>query len=320
MAATRRCPPPVAHEQRRRVVHGDEAGLRHAEDADLVYAPEAILGRAQDAVIGDRLALEVEHRVDDVLERLGAGDPASLGDMTDDEHRGAGLLGEAHEPGGTLADLADVTGCALEIRGEDGLNGVEDDGSRSQGLGGRENVLEVRLAEQHDVARAFLQAIGTQLDLERGFLARHVECRSARRLQSRGHLEQQGGLPGPRLTAQEHHGAGHHSAAEHEVELAKSGAPPLFLGSRDVAESCGHDSGTDLAAAASLAEATLVCGGRDGRGRHLLHEAVPFPATVAAPAPPRVLGAAFSTAIDGLSLCHDEKMPTSRTCRLANSE
>ena len=113
--AARRVHGPVAEEELRRIGDGNEAVLRHAEDADLVDAAEAILRRAQHAMIERVLALEVEHRVDDVLERLRAGDAAALGDVADDEHRGAALLREAHQPRGALAHLPDVARRALEI-------------------------------------------------------------------------------------------------------------------------------------------------------------------------------------------------------------
>src|SRR5256886_15581388 len=62
------------------------------------------------------LALEVQHRVDDVLERLGTGDAAALGHVAHQEHGRSGLLGEAHEPRGAVAHLAHVAGRSEERR------------------------------------------------------------------------------------------------------------------------------------------------------------------------------------------------------------
>ena len=73
-----------------------------------------------------RLPFEVEHRVHDVFQRLGSGDAAALGHMTHHDHRGTGLLGEAHQPGGALAHLAHVAGRALEQVGVDRLDRIED--------------------------------------------------------------------------------------------------------------------------------------------------------------------------------------------------
>ena len=46
----------------------------HLEDADLVGRAEAVLDRAQDAELVAALALEIEHRIDHVLEHARAGD------------------------------------------------------------------------------------------------------------------------------------------------------------------------------------------------------------------------------------------------------
>ena len=109
------CIAAVAEEELGRVGDGNEPVLRHAEDADLVDAAEAVLRRAQHAVVERVLALEVEHRVDDVLERLRPRDAAALRDVPDDEHRGAALLGEPHEARGALAHLPDVARRAFEV-------------------------------------------------------------------------------------------------------------------------------------------------------------------------------------------------------------
>ena len=67
-------------------------------------------------------ALEIENGVDDVLERLGAGDAAAFGDVPNGEHRCLRLLGEAHQARGAFPHLADVAGRAFEVARENGLN------------------------------------------------------------------------------------------------------------------------------------------------------------------------------------------------------
>src|SRR2546429_577949 len=89
-------------ERRGRVRHGLETGARHFEHANLVHGAEAVLHSAQDPVIQRALALEVEDRVHDVLERLGARDAAALRHVPDEQHRGPRLLREAHQPGRAL--------------------------------------------------------------------------------------------------------------------------------------------------------------------------------------------------------------------------
>src|SRR5687768_10694311 len=109
--------------------------IRHPEDADLVHTAEAVLGRAQDTMIDAVLALEVEHGVHDVLERLWPRDAAAFRDVSDDEDGRAALLGESHEPRGALANLPDVSRRALQITGEQGLDGVHDEHVRAMRLG-----------------------------------------------------------------------------------------------------------------------------------------------------------------------------------------
>src|SRR5687767_6705271 len=104
---------PVTEEELRGARDDFESALGHAEDADLVDAAEPVLGGAQDSMIERALALEVQHRVHDMLERLRAGDAAALRDVTDDEDGGAAVFGEPHQAGRTLADLPDVAGRAL---------------------------------------------------------------------------------------------------------------------------------------------------------------------------------------------------------------
>src|SRR4051812_7229004 len=117
------------------------------------------------------LALEVEDCVHDVLEHLRSGDAAALGDVADYEHGRAALFCETHETRGALADLSDIAGRALEIRGEDRLNRIDDERGWRRGGRGRENGLEVRFAKELDVAGVVAESIGAELDLQRRFLA-----------------------------------------------------------------------------------------------------------------------------------------------------
>ena len=64
----------------------------HLEQADLVGRPEAVLDAADDAVGVKAIALEVDDGIDDVLDDLGPGQRAGLGDVADDDDGGAGRL------------------------------------------------------------------------------------------------------------------------------------------------------------------------------------------------------------------------------------
>ena len=71
----------------RRIGDLAEPALAHLEHAHLVGRPEAVLGRAQQAERRVPLALQVEHDVDQVLQRLRPGEAAVLGHVADEDHR-----------------------------------------------------------------------------------------------------------------------------------------------------------------------------------------------------------------------------------------
>ena len=117
----------IAEEQLRRIVDRIETGFRHAKHADLVNGPEAVLRCAQHSMVECRFALEIEHGIDDVLERFRSSNSAAFRDMPDDEHCRSTLLREAHQARGTLAHLADIARRPFEIGGEHRLNRVDDE-------------------------------------------------------------------------------------------------------------------------------------------------------------------------------------------------
>ena len=123
---------PLGEEQRRRVRHRLQAGAGHLEHADLGGRAEAVLHRAHDAVGVMPLALEVEHRVDDVLEHLGPGQRAVLGDVADDERRHVLALGREQQLRRRLAHLGDAARRRLQLGREHGLDRVEHEQRRLQ--------------------------------------------------------------------------------------------------------------------------------------------------------------------------------------------
>jgi hypothetical protein len=63
----------------------DVSAGRHLEHAELADRAEAVLHRADDAMRVMPLTLEIQHRIDDVLERLGAGKTAILRHVADEK-------------------------------------------------------------------------------------------------------------------------------------------------------------------------------------------------------------------------------------------
>ena len=152
-------------EDRRGVADGAQAALGHGEDAELVDGAEAVLDRPQHPKAAARLALEVEHRVDHVLQHPRPGDGALAGDMADQEQDGAAGLGEAHQPRGALAYLGDRAGGRLQGLGVDRLDRVDDDDPRLFMRGAVEDGLDAGLGQQPQAIRSQLQAMGAHGDL-----------------------------------------------------------------------------------------------------------------------------------------------------------
>lgn len=82
-------------EDGRRVRHASKAVIGHGEDAEFVDSPEAVLEGSNETEVGVLVALEVKHRVDDVLENAGARQRAVLRDVPDEDERRAHGLGHA---------------------------------------------------------------------------------------------------------------------------------------------------------------------------------------------------------------------------------
>ena len=88
-------------------------------------ATEAILVPAQNAIWAAGFAFELQHDVNEMLERLGSGEAAVFGYMPNDDGWNASALGEIHQAAGTLADLRDGARNRLELRRVHGLNRVD---------------------------------------------------------------------------------------------------------------------------------------------------------------------------------------------------
>ena len=124
-------------------------------------------------------------------------------------------------------------------------------------------------------------------------------------LETRSDLEENGALADPRLAAHQDHRAGHHAAAEHEVELVDAGAQAVELGALHVAQArrWHHTAALAVRLRSRLASRCphALASRRLGRG-HLLNECVPLAAGVALPGPPQRLGAALRAPVDRLGL------------------
>ncbi len=172
------------------------------------------------------LAFEVQHRVDDVLERLRAGEVAVLRDVADEHRRDVLSFRGEQKLRGRLAHLADAAGRRLELDREDGLDRVDDDERRLQPRDLFEDALDACLGQQVERRGADAKAIAAALDLVLGLFAGCVENRADLAREVRGRLQQQRRLADARLAAEQHERTGHDAAAEHAIELADAGRQP----------------------------------------------------------------------------------------------
>ena len=168
---------------------------------------------------GAALALELQHHVDEVLEHPRAGDAAVLGDVADHHRRDALGLRDPHQGGGDLLDLGHPAGHAVDVGRADGLHRVDDQQLGADLVDVAEHRAEVGLGGEVELVVDRRRAVGPQPHLRGGLLAGDVEHPQPGPRGLRGDLEQQRRLADPGLAGEQHGGAGHHTAAEHPVEL-----------------------------------------------------------------------------------------------------
>ena len=163
---------------RRRIRDLAQSLLDHGEHADLIGGAEAVLDRAQHAEAAAGIALEIQHRVDHVFEHARPGDLPFLGDVTDQQHRGAAGLGEAHQFRRALAQLRDGARRRLDALRIHGLNGIDDQHARRRGCDAAPTMSSTQVsAISRAVAASKPQAPRPQRDLLQRFLAGGVQHR-----------------------------------------------------------------------------------------------------------------------------------------------
>jgi len=122
-----------------------------------------------------RVALEIQHGVDNVLEYTRAGERAVLGDMADQDQAGAALLGKARELRGTLAHLGDRTRGRLQGLRVHRLDRIDDRHARAGFAQRVQDALEVDLGEHLQLGWRKLQTMRAQRHLFAGLLAADVD-------------------------------------------------------------------------------------------------------------------------------------------------
>lgn len=155
--------------------------------------------------------------------------------MTDDHDGHAGFLGEPHQQGGRLPNLADTSGGTFEGIGKGGLDRVENEEVGPNLPRRGQHRLEVGLAEDQNPARILDHPIGPEPDLFGRFLPAGVEHPTAAFDHPSGGLEEQGGFPDARLATDQRHRPGDQPASEHKIEFGNPQRPTVELLAGDIA-------------------------------------------------------------------------------------
>ena len=142
-----------------------------------------------------------------------------------------------------------------------------------------------------------------QRDLCAAFFAGDVERVHAGALQRINRLQQQGRFANAGVTANEHHAAFNHAAAEHAVELFLAGGVALHIDRFDLRQRCDFGGGCQ-ALRQRAAKAVFARGASVGNG---FNQGVPGAAAGAFAHPAWAAGTAFGAAVSRLVFGHDAK-------------
>ncbi len=155
----------LGKEHLRRVRHLAQAGARHLEHAKLARRAEPVLERAHHAVRMMALALEIEHGIHDVLERLRTGEIPVLRDVPDEHDRHVPALRCEEQVRRNFAHLADAAGRRLKTDGEDRLNRIDDHERGLEPLDLLQDALEARFGEEVQRRTVHREPLAAELDL-----------------------------------------------------------------------------------------------------------------------------------------------------------
>ena len=111
------------------------------------------------------LAFEIQNGIDDVLERFRAGNRSVFGDVADQEDGDRAVLCQQQELMSDFPHLRNRSGRRLDQRGENRLDGIDDNRRRLEPLDFVKNVFEICLGQQIKILGLNAQALAAQFDL-----------------------------------------------------------------------------------------------------------------------------------------------------------
>jgi hypothetical protein len=126
------------------------------------------------------LAFEIQHGVDHMLERLGAGNVAVFRDVADEERRDVVAFRGKQKLRRRFAHLANAAGRGLELQRENGLHRVDDDERGFDAADFLQNALDAGFGKKEERRIANAKPIAARLDLMFGLFAGGVKHRPDR--------------------------------------------------------------------------------------------------------------------------------------------
>ena len=118
-----------------------------------------------------RVTFEIQHGVDDVLERLGPGEAAVLRHVSDQEDGRVRAFRREQQLRCRFADLSDAPGSRLELERKDGLNRIDNHQGGFDPIDLLENPLEAGFGEQIQGRRTDREPLAARFHLMFRFLA-----------------------------------------------------------------------------------------------------------------------------------------------------
>jgi len=166
------------------------------------------------------LTLQVEHRIDNVLQNARTGNGAFLGDVPDQEHGHAAALCQFTKTCRAFAHLRDRACRRFHLWQGHGLDRVDDHQGWLGVLNVFEDLRQVGFSHQQQVSGQFgaaaliffSQAVGTHFDLTFGFLTRNVQDGVSSR-QLHCHLQRERAFAYARIPTDQNDRARHDSPA-----------------------------------------------------------------------------------------------------------
>ena len=167
------------------------------------------------------VAIQHDHRVDEMLEGLWPSDAPLFGDVANKDHGGPSCPRNAGENLRTSADLANTSCWSFELSECGRLNGVDNQQCWSATLCRLGDCANFALGKDlYGVGRNGgheAEPFGSIGDLRRRLFARRIEHTSAGERDARRGLQQQGALADPWFTAKQDDRTRHGATAEHAI-------------------------------------------------------------------------------------------------------